>query len=78
MRLEGDGEADNPGPGWDPFGEEFDSSMFDLDGCEGQKPFEELRQVEEDGPPDEGMAEQFGTDVVLETRQFGLLQGGTG
>jgi hypothetical protein len=58
LRLEGDGEADNPGPVWDPFGEEIDDVAVESDGGEDQQPPE----VEE--------PEQFGTDVVLETRQF--------
>ena len=44
--------------------------MLDSFDCDDQQQFEESLPAEEDEPPDQGMGEQFGADVVMETRQF--------
>ena len=52
------------GTAWDPFSEEVDDFGIGIDGDEEHQPWED------DGPPEEEEPEQFGTDVVVETRQF--------
>ena len=53
------GEASNPGPDWDPFGEDFDCGLFDSLGC-GDDHLTESFWLDRDDAPEGPEEEESG------------------